>query len=224
MGATDVVVQAVLEDLGGWWFASDDDELTSALLTAGCRVVRRGHLMNRSLAEFTSAQNSDLPAAAEALRIRPLDVPASALVEVSLAAYPPGHIDAETQDPVQVEKDVHSLLSGAVIGPLLPASRVVLDQDRIVAVAIINRMLGESPSGGPWVSEICRDPSPRYAGLGSLLLTHVMVALAGSGETSLGLAVTEGNPAQAVYERMGFALAGSFRKVSVPARSTEEAR
>ena len=107
-------------------------------------------------------------------------------------------------------------------------STVVRDKQRdsnpVVAMALINRMTGASPTGGPWVSEICRDPDPRYAGLGASLLRRVMVQLADDGESSLSLVVTEGNPARQLYERLGFRYVKSFRKLSIPALARDSAR
>jgi ribosomal protein S18 acetylase RimI-like enzyme len=103
----------------------------------------------------------------------------------------------------------------------MDVSSVVRDKERdsnpVVALTLINRMPGEAPTGGPWVSEICRDPDQRYAGLGASLLCRVMAQLADGGESSLSLVVTDGNPAQQVYERLGFRYIKSFRKLSIPA-------
>jgi ribosomal protein S18 acetylase RimI-like enzyme len=220
------VVAAVLEELAGWLFLTNDDALTDALLAAGCGMNRQGALYSRDLV----ADPPDPSWRTERIgsfESEPLDLPAAALTPVSLAAYPPGHPDAETQDPVKVEMDIDGLLTGSVVGPLMDVSTVVRDKERdsdpVVAMAIINRMHGASPTGGPWVSEICRDPDRRYAGLGASVLRRVMVQLADDGESSLSLVVTEGNPARQLYERLGFRYIKSFRKLSIPALARDSA-
>ena len=227
LGDRDDVVAAVLEELAGWLFITKDDALTDALLAAGCSMNREGALYSRDLV----ADPPDPSWRTERIGSfhgEPLDLPAAELVAVSLAAYPPGHPDAETQDPVKVERDIDGLLSGSIVGPLMDVSSVVRDDERdsspVVALAVINRMSGASPTGGPWVSEICRDPDPRYAGLGASLLRRVMAQLAVDGESSLSLVVTEGNPARQLYERLGFRYVKSFRKLSIPALARDSAR
>ena len=226
LGDLDDVVAAVLEELAGWLFITKDDALTDALLAAGCGMNRQGALYSRDLV----ADPPDPSWRTERIGFfesEPLDVPAASLVALSLAAYPPGHPDAETQDPAKVEKDIDGLLTGSDVGPLMDVSTIVRDKERdsnpVVALALINRMTGASPTGGPWVSEICRDTDPRYAGLGASLLRRVMVQLANDGESSLSLVVTEGNPARQVYERMGFRFINSFRKLSIPALPRDSA-
>ncbi len=227
LGDRNDVVAAVLEDLAGWLFITEDDALTDALIAAGCSMNRRGALYSRDLVA-NPPDPSWGTARIGSFQSEPLDLPAAALVAVSLAAYPTGHPDAETQDPVKVESDIDGLLTGSMVGPLMDVSAVVRDKERdsnpVVALALINRMSGVSPTGGPWVSEICRDPDPRYAGLGALLLRRVVAQLADDGESSLSLVVTEGNAARQLYERLGFRYVSSFRKLSVPARPGDFAR
>jgi hypothetical protein len=226
LGDLDDVVAAVLEELAGWLFLTDDDALTDALLAAGCGMDRQGALYSRDLVA-NPPDPSWRTSRIGSFESEPLGLQAAALVAVSLAAYPPGHPDAETQDPVKVESLIDGLLTGRVVGPLMDVSTVVRDKERdsnpVVALALINRMSGESPTGGPWVSEICRDPDRRYAGLGAFLLRQVMAQLAADGESSLSLVVTEGNPAQQLYERLGFRYIKSFRKLSIPALARDSA-
>lgn len=220
LASRDTVVGAVMDDMSGWQFATEDEALVDALLAAGCELKRHCHLMTRSLQSFHA------PAwpSQDSLEVRPLTDKAEALVGLSLAAYPPGHPDAVTQDPAQVERDIDALLTGSEVGPLLAASSVVYDGKKVVALAILNRMLRDPPKAGPWVSDVCRDPSPKYAGLGGRLLTMCMRRLVEAGETTLSLVVTDGNPARGVYERLGFTLLGSFRKLLIPSSSASDGR
>ena len=59
------------------------------------------------------------------------------------------------------------------------------------------------PLHGPWLLELFRVPGRR--GVGALLLERALHELAAAGHASLGLSVTEGNPARGLYERLGFA-------------------
>ena len=205
----------IMRELAGWQIATRDPGLAAALRGAGCSAVRHGHVFSRDLVLNPPDPDwltPDLPG----LRLKSLDRPASDLVDVSLAAYPPGHPDAETDDPAVVERLVGALLTGDSVGPFMAVSTQVLDGPAVVAVAIINRMPGAPPMGGPWVSEVCRDPDRRYAGLGSVMLRRIMAELSEGSEKSLSLVVTEGNPARRTYERLGFAHVDSFRKLLVP--------
>ena len=225
LGDWDEVVTAVLEELAGWLFITKDDALTDALLAAGCGMNRQGALYSRDLV----ADPPDPSWRTERIgsfRREPLDLPAAALVAVSLRHT---RLGIRTQDarPGKGGRRHYGLLTGSVVGPLMKVSSVVRDKERdfnpVVALAIINRMSGASPTGGPWVSGICRDPDPRYAGLGALLLRRVMVQLAADGESSLSLVVTRGNSAQQLYERLGFRFIESFRKLSIPALPRDSA-
>jgi len=142
-----------------------------------------------------------------------------------LAAYPPGHVDYQGPDPAVEAAELDLLLRGELVGPFLPgASAQVTAGDgedgggagEVVAAVIVNRADGEAPLGGPWVSQVLRLPGERWAGLGALALRHALAALAADGETSLGLAVTDGNPARGVYERLGFRHLSSHRKLAIP--------
>nr|WP_237535987.1 GNAT family N-acetyltransferase [Streptomyces sp. SID3343] len=94
----------------------------------------------------------------------------------------------------------------------MPCSVVAFDAGRPVAAALVN----DAELYGPWIGEIFRDPDPRYAGLGGRLLRHALGRAAKDGVEAVGLAVTEGNPARAVYERLGFRQTGSLMNIVLP--------
>ncbi len=81
------------------------------------------------------------------------------------------------------------------------ASGVVRRPDGSVVAACL---VTDRPQEGPWVVDVFRRPAPGYLGLGSLLLRRALALLAHEGWTTLGLAVTDGNPARSTYERLGF--------------------
>ena len=218
LAPVDAVVPAVLQALAGWQVSSRDDSLVDALVAAGARQTRFAHLYSRDLRADPPDPAWLRPSLPGRVAIT-AHTPESTVAEAQLAvrAYPQGHVDQDTTDPLEAGRILDRLYDGEYIGPVLAPSAVVSDDSRVVAVMVVNRMPGEPPSGGPWVSEVFRDPHPAYAGLGSRLLRRAMAMLAADGERSLSLVVTDGNPARALYERLGFAHAGTTRKVTVPA-------
>lgn len=216
----DAVVPVVLRELAGSKLASDDDALVDALVAAGAVQLRHSDVCSRDL----RADPPD-PAWVDAVQqrlhghMRLVEHSAQTLAsegELSVRAYPADHVDTETDDPAVAAETLQRLYGGEYIGPLLPASGVVTDDDRVVGVLVVNRMPGSAPLGGPWVSEVFRDPHPAYAGLGAALLRRAMALLAADGEASLSLAVTRGNPARRVYEKVGMRQVASSRKVLLP--------
>ncbi|WP_406298009.1 GNAT family N-acetyltransferase [Embleya sp. NBC_00888] len=201
----ELAAPAILTALPGW-VVSTGEETGAVLLAAGGRLFRHLHQYTRDLGPelgdtvWTEAGIEARPAAA---------VPPSALYDIWLAAYPPDHPDrAEHPNP----QDVDDLYDGRTLGPLCGFSTVAVDEGRVVAAVLVN----DAESLGPWISEVFRDPDPRYAGLGGRLLRHALGLAAADGLPSIGLAVTEGNPARKVYERLGFRHRASFMQVVLP--------
>jgi ribosomal protein S18 acetylase RimI-like enzyme len=209
------LVPVVLEQLAGWRLATSDEEFAAALLTVGCVAVRHGHTYSRDLVADPPEPGWLTPDLSP-LCMTPLDWPPRDLVELSIAAYPSHHPDCESEDPVEVESYLADLLMGGSMGPLMSASRLVVDGSRPVGAVIVNDLAGVAPTGGPWVSDVCRLPDPRYRGLGSTMLCAAMAELAEAGVPALSLTVTDGNPARGTYGRLGFRHVNSFRKVFIP--------
>lgn len=140
------------------------------------------------------------------------------LLEAYLGAYGPGHPDHRPGMPPERERELLAhLMDGEEIGLLLPASQVALRADGTVAGALLLFAFDElaPPLGGPWVGELFAHPeAPR--GTGSALLAAGLAAAARAGLETLGLAVTDGNPARRLYERFGFTEARRFVAVLVP--------
>lgn len=206
---------AVLDQLPGW-IIGGQGPLVDALLAAGCRQRRQAHSYTWDL---TSNRPPALWAALQPgprYRIDHADQhQAEDLLAAVGSAYPPEHPDYQTDQAEQLG-DLRGILSGQLVGPLLPRSEVVLAGDHVVATLLLSNAPGQPPFGGPWVSDVFRHRDPAYAGLGSLLLRRALAGLASDGRSSLGLAVTEGNPARQVYDRLGFTLVSSGRTVFVP--------
>lgn len=208
---------AVVASMGGWALTTTDTSLVDELLARGAMATRRYSLMSLPL-DVTAAT------AAEGLGLRDLaTVPLTVDTEVTPGvvdlirqAYPAGHPDQETGSDDDVERAMHRILEGEWLGPLHPASRLVIDGERPVAMIILNRPEGSAPVGGLWLSEICRIPDAAYAGLGADLLLAVLAECRQAGEQALSLAVTDGNPARRMYERLGFETAMSITKLIIP--------
>lgn len=90
---------------------------------------------------------------------------------------------------------------------------VVSPDGRLLAMA--GRRL--APPGWVEVSAVCTDPEARGQGFARSLMLDVMRGIRAGGDRAF-LHVAEGNPARALYERMGF-VARADRKVCVLARS-----
>lgn len=207
----DDAVAALLTQLPGA-VVSGDDSLLEALLAAGARPRRYAHTYSWDLrGEPPPPAWATLPPA-DGVRVEPAEGRAAQdLLPGSAAAYPASHVDGGRD----ATDDLRGILAGTVVGPLLGCSEVALDPARageVVAALLVN----DSPTSGPWVTDVFRRPEPRYAGLGALLLRRGLAQLAGEGRASLGLAVTDGNPARSFYERLGFRHTGSFRTVYLP--------
>jgi GNAT superfamily N-acetyltransferase len=192
-GAADVV----MSQLRGWSVAAPV-ELARELLARGARLVRHAHEMRCDLASRPPAP-ADPP---EGFRFVPCDRPPRDVLGAWLAAYPPGHPDHRPRDEVSgLEDELAPLLEGRVLGAVLPCSILAVrdDDDEVVAGVVIT-----DRDGAPWVTEVFRHPDRSPRGLGARLLSAAQARAEAGGVTALGLAVTEGNPARRVYERLGF--------------------
>lgn len=186
-------VAAVLEQLGGMRVAADP-ELGRALMDRGGRLLRHGHLMSRDLGDRPAW--SDPPG----YRLTVVDRPAADLVAAHRAAFALGHVDWRDEPPGRTRTTLERDMSGEEFGPLLPGSGLAIAPDGTVAGAILLGVIdGDPPLNGPWVIELFRDPAHR--GVGRALLDRAL-ALAPVG--TLGLIVSEGNPARYLYEDAGF--------------------
>jgi hypothetical protein len=178
-------VPVVFAELGGMRIAGPET-LGRALVAGGAVPARHAHVYSHDL--------RDRPAAPAGLA--PLDRPAADLLPSYLAAFGPGHPDRLPR--AAAERHLAGVLAGR-LGPVLPASGVALAGDAVIGAILIADVAGEPPFGGPWVMELFRDP--RAPGAGRALLTR---ALALTDGPSLGLAVTHGNPAERLYQTLGF--------------------
>ena len=159
------------------------EELGRALVAGGARLYRHSHAYTHDLVA--------LPALDTTYRLTPVDRPAGELLPVYLTAFAPGHPDRMEGD----EAGRH--LAGLIRNGLLPSSGLAIADDRVVAAILVGTITDAPPPfGGPWIMEVFSTAR----GAGRALLGRALHRTEGS----LGLAVTEGNPAIAVYESLGF--------------------
>ncbi|MFJ8429699.1 GNAT family N-acetyltransferase [Kitasatospora sp. NPDC094019] len=215
----DLAAQAafVRAELAGW-VVSGPVRLGEELVRRGASVLRHGHTMHRSLTDAPPpggwAGWADTPLR-DGFRAVPCDRGAAALAPASRTAFGPGHPDHradEGQDEAVAVRRLSELLSGQVIGSVLPASSLVVDgTDRVVAGAVLT-----DRDGLPWIAHVFRDPAHGYPGLGRDLLRRVVAEVAAGGAEEIGLAVTEGNRARQLYTELGFTTTDTSLTVIVP--------
>jgi GNAT superfamily N-acetyltransferase len=137
------------------------------------------------------------------------------LTELELRAFPPGHVDHHSNDVAEVRTSNYERITDPARA-LMPHALLALHG--AVAVGVVTtQYVGRLPGMvGPWLTNIARDPDVRWTGLGAALISSVLSALRVDGYDQAFLAVTEGNPARRVYERVGFTdfYSATFLKVA----------
>jgi predicted N-acetyltransferase YhbS len=185
------------------------------LAAAGAEVRRRVALLARDPREPVAQTPVPAGVRIAALGRRGPDE----LLDAYVAAYGPGHPDHRAGLGREEERELLAhLMDGDEIGPLLPASRVALaNRDgRVLGALLVHDFSGVAPPlGGPWVGELFAHPDAP-GGTGSALLATGIAAAGAAGLEALGLAVTDGNPAERLYARFGFREARRFVAVLVP--------
>jgi GNAT superfamily N-acetyltransferase len=210
-------VWPILDQLPGW-AASCPPGLADQLIARGATVLRRAILMCRELAADPPPPDWAGLRPAAALRLTTCDRPAADLLPAWRAAYPATHPDHfPDDDEAALRVRLVPQLAGNLHGPLLPLSTLVTDAaDRVVAAVVVNDVDSEPPWRGPWITDLFRDPSPAYAGLGALLLRRVLAHGAGTGLSTVSLVVTDQNPARRVYAQHGFQVVDTTVTVLIP--------
>jgi ribosomal protein S18 acetylase RimI-like enzyme len=133
----------------------------------------------------------------------PVPEDAEALAALMLEAYR-DTIDAdgsETLDDARGEVDGY--FSGHSGAPLLEHGWVAVADESIVSAVLVSRF-----NDVPLIAYAMTDPAHKGRGLASALTEHALDSLAAAGEREVQLWVTEGNPAERIYERLGFREAG----------------
>jgi ribosomal protein S18 acetylase RimI-like enzyme len=195
----------------------DDPERAAAAIAAGGRLERHSVVMVIDTAEVAPSRPMT-----GGFSIAPMDAAlAGEYGEVVTRAYPPEHPDHEPADadPAAAARTLLQYVRGESIGPWIAgASLHVTDPaGRVVGVLLVNESVAtEAFAAGPFVTDVCVDPVAAGHGIGTALLAGCARRLAEMGWATLTLVVTVGNPAQRVYERLGFRVtAESWRVVTV---------
>jgi GNAT superfamily N-acetyltransferase len=181
-----------------------DATVGAHLLASGGRLRRLAHDMVVTL----EVSRIPAPHIVEGVSVEALESDPKAIAVAASAATPPDHADHEIWLGVDRTRYWKQLLAGeGSCGAVMPEpSRVLRSPDgAIVGVVVVAAMrVSEWWPGGPWIPEIFVVPDFQGRGLGGLLLAHAMGACVDAGHQRLGLTVTQGNPAQHLYERFGF--------------------
>jgi ribosomal protein S18 acetylase RimI-like enzyme len=203
----------VMSRLSGWR-VSTTVELGQDLLTLGAIPDRHAHTMQRALTDLPSPMPPP-----DGVRItdgltRPLDE----VFELNEQAFPPEHPDRRHDHRPRAERRAlcGELLEGSFLGSLISGTATALAPDDSLVGVIAVFGLGEEATTLPWIGTVYRSPDPRWRGLGEALVRRAMSALAADGHARIGLAVTDGNPAQRLYERLGFVVVETKLSVRIP--------
>jgi GNAT superfamily N-acetyltransferase len=203
----------LLAALPGHRVVTDDDALVAALVAGGGRVQRRGHDYTYDLSRVP-ASYAEWPAPQGFALSRDLD--AAGLVEAHTAANPPGHPDHEPG--LDHLDDLTAMIGGRVLGPLVPAASWQANDAAgpCGAILVVDRppIPGAPPS--LWVVDVFVHPRHHGRGVGGALLRRAIAGAAAAGHARLGLVVSDGNPARAAYESVGFVLRRSGTNVDLP--------
>jgi GNAT superfamily N-acetyltransferase len=205
-------VPSILTSMSGW-AVSGSVELGEQLIRHGAGIMRHAHSMHRDLVLDAPPPEWSAISPPEGLRLAPCNRQAQDLFPAWRAAFPPEHPDhRQGTDRQAFDTQLTPLLTGEMLGAVMPCSTLAVDQaDRVIAGVIVT-----DRDGLPWIAHVFRRPGPRYAGLGSLLLRRMLADAASLGLTEIALAVSDANPARSLYEKLGFHLTSTSLTVLVP--------
>ncbi|GAA2787954.1 GNAT family N-acetyltransferase [Crossiella cryophila] len=212
--APDDLVKLLFAERKGWVFSAAP-EICQVAKASGGTVVRHAHCYSYDLRTQPVDPGWAAGPLPEGLRFSEFSATLDEIYRAYELAFPPGHVD-HVLDPESERRNFARLLAGEVLGPVLPCSSLVWDGETVVGVIVVNDREGEPPLGGPWISQVYRDPAPRYRGLGTLLLRRALALGARAGLPAIGLAVTEGNPARWVYAKADFQHVEESMTVLIP--------
>jgi GNAT superfamily N-acetyltransferase len=154
------------------------------------------------------ARLDDVPAPGVPVASRPVtDDDGPALGRLAFVAYR-GSVDDHGDTEAQYVEDLTATLAGRYGRLLVPASTVVEDGDLGLSAGVIFTWWDALPL----LAFCLTDPRRQGRGLATGLITQAARDLAAEGHDRMHLVVTDGNPARALYERLG------FREAPVPLR------
>jgi mycothiol synthase len=191
--SADRAAALAVDELGGSRFKSTDEEIARALVGAGCTLVRAATDMHRDREQPIPP----VPMAA-GWQLVPHAWNDDDLVVALQAAYGPDHPDRVSR--------LRSLTEGERGLIVLPGACARLKDPG-------GRSMGEVFTVGPvpwgsvpasWVLDLAVSPGGQGRGFGAALLAYAIRGTRDAGLTTVGLTVTDGNPARRLYDRMGF--------------------
>jgi hypothetical protein len=190
-------VASAMSQLPGWKLATEDPELAEAMIAAGAVQTRHAYVMSAD-----PSMHRDAPVV-EIVPRSSIDV--REFLPGWLASLPPGHPDHEdgTHEEI-IERCWDWYDEPQWLAREHRSSGLVVSDGRVVAGIIISLRPQPVPYGGPWVHDVWRVPGESVPGTGAALIAQAMRLLDEDGLTTLGLAVSAGNPARRVYDRLGF--------------------
>ena len=205
------VAAALLAAYAGHRAVTSDEVLDQFLVDAGGVVRRRAH---DYLYDLAGVPASWAAAVVPGVRLAPGLDPV-ALAPVKDAANPPGHPDH--QPGLDHERDLRELLSGQVIGANVPDAtwQAADDAGPCGGIVVSDR---RSPEHGliTWVLDVFVHPRLQGRGVGGALLRRSLAGATRAGYRATGLVVSDGNPARAVYEALGFRHTRSGSSIDLP--------
>jgi GNAT superfamily N-acetyltransferase len=145
------------------------------------------------------ARLADVPPPPGPIRSRPVRAgDGTALGLLAYAAYR-GSVDDNGEHEAWHVADLTSALEDEYGRLLTPVSKAVPAGNALVAAALFSWWYDL-----PLLAFCLTHPDHRGRGLATRLVTHAAHDLASEGHETMHLAVTESNPARALYERLGF--------------------
>ena len=211
----DDAARAVADQCPGWCVSTRDEQLVAALQVAGADLTRHVHLMFAS----TQPGRHDHPTVvlAGVTLHQFADFEWSDIIPSWKAAYPVGHPDHVTgTDTDLVDIELRPYVEAEALGPVHRSTTLAAIEGRVVGAIVISLRPEPAPFGGPWITEVWRDPGSAAGGLGGALIERALAMLHEDGFGTLGLAVTDSNPARRTYERLGFESANESWTLMLP--------
>jgi GNAT superfamily N-acetyltransferase len=145
------------------------------------------------------ARLADVPPPPGPIRSRPVSAgDGTALGLLAYAAYR-GSVDDNGEHEAWHVADLTSALQDEYGRLLTPVSKTVPAGDELIAAAVFTWW-----DDLPLLAFCLTHPDHQRRGLATRLVTHAARELAAEGHEAMHLAVTETNPARALYERLGF--------------------
>ena len=128
-----------------------------------------------------------------------------------------GSVDDEYSGPGDADADAAAALAGRW-GPVVWQASLAAELESAVVSAVII-VLDDAHQGLPLLAFALTDPACQRRGIGRWLIEESMHRLDVIGVKELHLAVTRGNPAAALYQRLGFEVVPGRRVPDVPGQS-----